>query len=96
MDRGTWQATVHGVAKSQIQLSTHACTCIPKEQSCLRTMDSKILPPFPAPRGVHLSIYSWVLGVCCGVEVGGGGRIGEEMGQGEEFGCVPRLLPGFQ
>ena len=25
MDRGAWQATVHGVAKSQIWLSTHAC-----------------------------------------------------------------------
>ena len=24
MDRGAWQATVHGVAKSQMQLSTHA------------------------------------------------------------------------
>ena len=24
MDRGVWQATVHGVAKSQTQLSTHA------------------------------------------------------------------------
>ena len=24
MDRGTWEATVHGVAKSHIQLSTHA------------------------------------------------------------------------
>ena len=23
MDRGAWQATVHGVAKSQIQLTTH-------------------------------------------------------------------------
>ena len=24
MDRGAWQATVHGVAKSQTRLSTHA------------------------------------------------------------------------
>ena len=24
IDRGTWQATVHGVTKSQTQLSTHA------------------------------------------------------------------------
>ena len=24
MDRGAWRATVHGVAKSQIQLSSHA------------------------------------------------------------------------
>ena len=27
MDRGEWQATVHGVAKSQTQLNTHACLC---------------------------------------------------------------------
>ena len=25
MDRGVWQATVHGVAKSRTQLSTHTC-----------------------------------------------------------------------
>ena len=25
MESGTWQATVHGVAKSQARLSTHAC-----------------------------------------------------------------------
>ena len=25
MDRGAWRATVHGVAKSQTWLSTHAC-----------------------------------------------------------------------
>ena len=28
MDRGAWGATVHGVAQSQIQLSTHACPTI--------------------------------------------------------------------
>ena len=27
MDREAWWAAVHGVAKSQIRLSTHACTC---------------------------------------------------------------------
>ena len=26
-DRGAWQATVHGVAKSQTQLSTHTHKC---------------------------------------------------------------------
>ena len=26
MDRGAWQATVHGVAKSQTQMSTHTCS----------------------------------------------------------------------
>ena len=29
MDRGAWWATVHGIAKSQTQLSTHA-TCLLK------------------------------------------------------------------
>ena len=29
MDRGAWQATVHGVVKSQTQLSTHTRTHIP-------------------------------------------------------------------
>lgn len=42
--------------------------CVPKEQGCLSTMDSKILLPLPAPSRVYLSIYSLVLGVCCGVE----------------------------
>ena len=28
MDRGAWQATVHGVAKSWTQLSTHALTSL--------------------------------------------------------------------
>ena len=28
IDRGTWQATGHGVAKSRTQLSTHTCTVI--------------------------------------------------------------------
>ena len=27
MDRGAWQTTVHGVAKSQTQLSNCPCTC---------------------------------------------------------------------
>ena len=27
MDRGAWQATVHGVAKDGTQLSTHTHTC---------------------------------------------------------------------
>ena len=28
IDRGAWQATVHGVAKGQTQLSTHTCIII--------------------------------------------------------------------
>ena len=32
MDREAWQATVHGVTKSQTPLSTH----IPKQRSCRR------------------------------------------------------------
>ena len=27
MDRGAWQATVHGITKSQTRLSTHADVC---------------------------------------------------------------------
>ena len=30
MDRGAWQATVHGVAKSQTQLSTLTCIAMNK------------------------------------------------------------------
>ena len=44
MDRGAWQATVHGVAKSQTWLSMHPCThttyCIHQpalEMFCIRT-----------------------------------------------------------
>ena len=33
MDRGAWQATVHGVAKSQTQLSEHK---ISQKQNCTR------------------------------------------------------------
>ena len=34
MDRGAWRAIVHGVAKSQTQVSTHACmhACNMKEK----------------------------------------------------------------
>ena len=28
MDKGAWQATVHGAAKSQIRLSTQECVCV--------------------------------------------------------------------
>ena len=28
MDGGAWRATVHGVTKSQIQLSMHTCICV--------------------------------------------------------------------
>ena len=33
MDRGAWQATVHGVAKSQTWLSMHACKIRPRKGS---------------------------------------------------------------
>ena len=38
MDRGSWRATVYGVAKSQAQLNTHAgkgplCDCFPGKYS---------------------------------------------------------------
>ena len=32
MDRGAWQATVHGIAKSQTALSTHTPTCQKKSE----------------------------------------------------------------
>ena len=36
MDRGAWWATVHEVAKSQIQLSDSACTHTPPYRHCLQ------------------------------------------------------------
>ena len=35
MDRGTWQATVHGVAKSRKQLSDFNCLLRKREHSCI-------------------------------------------------------------
>ena len=43
MDRGAWQATLHGVAKSWMQLSTHGF--------CLRTNDMKKV------NGIGLRVY---------------------------------------
>ena len=46
MNRGAWQATVHGVAKSQTQLSTHTRTythtymCIPDPPRCAPEADN--------------------------------------------------------
>ena len=34
MDRGAWWATVHGVAKSQIRLSTHALVDVSFAEDC--------------------------------------------------------------
>ena len=34
MDRGAWQATVHGVAKSWTQLSMHVPLFVPSSQNC--------------------------------------------------------------
>ena len=48
MDRGTWRATVHGVAKSQTQLSTHTHThteqvqCGWKEEESVQKEDSGV------------------------------------------------------
>ena len=55
MDRGTWQATVHGVAKSQIGLSTHilialslkkefySALCVPSLH-CIKVYRHKFFP----------------------------------------------------
>ena len=34
MDRGAWQATVHGVTKSWTQLSMHIPLFVPSSQNC--------------------------------------------------------------
>ena len=41
MDRGAWWATVHGVTKSWLRLSTHACT-MTLDFSCIAQDTSKI------------------------------------------------------
>ena len=45
MDRRAWRATLHGVAKSWMQLSTHGF--------CLRTNDMKMV------NGIGLRVYFW-------------------------------------
>ena len=56
MDQGAWQATVHGVAKSQTQLkqlSTHACM----DKGHNPKMAWRALPPLPtAPARPHLTL----------------------------------------
>ena len=46
MDRGTWWATVHGVAKNQKRLSTHSCLL-----SCARfwlaALNERVVKGFP-------------------------------------------------
>ena len=54
MDRGAWQATVHGVAKSQTQLSdSHVHTALPgrdhAQHLCITT---------PSPKSLHL-VGTW-------------------------------------
>ena len=49
MNRGAWQATVHGVAKSQTRLSTHTRTythtymCIPDPPRCAPEADTIVV-----------------------------------------------------
>ena len=42
MDRETWRAAIHGVAKSQTQLSEQT------ELIVIHPLDAPILPPFPS------------------------------------------------
>ena len=48
MDRGAWQAIAHSVAKSQIQLSSQACTQ-EKKQATYKPKDLNILKDYPFP-----------------------------------------------
>ena len=42
MDRGTWPATVHEVAKSQTRLSTNTFTFKSKQQTKAKTIEQKL------------------------------------------------------
>ena len=49
MNRGTWWATVHGVAKSQTQLNTHICHVFvlnPKAPQCVRKIEEALSTKF--------------------------------------------------
>ena len=54
MDRGAWQATVHGVAKSQTQLCTHTCmhACNMREKAFF-----------------FFFFFFWLIQVACGILV---------------------------
>ena len=71
MDRGTWWATVHGVAKSQTQLSNLACSPCAVQQVLLSYLFytqsvymsfpvSQLIPPLPP----FLGILKFVLCIC--------------------------------
>ena len=67
MDREAWQATVHGVTKSQTQLSdlthTHNAAAAAKSlQSCRTLCDPiDVSPPgFPAPGILQARTLEWV------------------------------------
>ena len=50
MDREAWQATVHGVTKSQTGLSDLGCTCM-QNQEVWRWSPTHPATPCPHPRG---------------------------------------------
>ena len=54
MDRGAWQATVHGVAKSQTQLSTHA---LEEKLNSLSPVLSDLISGSPPPRSLASSLF---------------------------------------
>ena len=54
MDRGAWQATVHGVAKSQTQLSTHA---LEEKLNSLSSVLSDLISGSPPPRSLASSLF---------------------------------------
>ena len=57
MDRGTWQATVHGVTKSQLQLSNWACSWV----------NLTAYVTCPKSHKSNKDVLFWAsLGLCCG------------------------------
>ena len=70
MDRGDWQATVYGVAKSQTQLSNRACTHLfggfpggsdCQESACLENWVQSLgqEDPLEKEMAIHSSILDW-------------------------------------
>ena len=66
MDRGTWQATVHGVAKSQTRLSDfHFASLVAQLVKNLPAMQETWVPSlgfkYPLEKGtvIHSSILAW-------------------------------------
>ena len=60
MDRGTWQATVHGIAESD--MTKHAAAAAKSLQSCPTLCDpiDGSPPGFPVPGILQARILEWV------------------------------------